>query len=199
MARPKVKINPAWSQVIRRICLDQGISQVALSRSIHLSQQTVSKIAQGKASLTAETAEAIIKVYPEYRFQWLMGLDEYPTEAERSVNILLDKLWSDDQQREQIEKLLIIHGYSVEMLTDPQTGYPVKGNTVLRIAPDTADKKILALAHSSRPQPLISISGPSGKQIRIENDTYSHIWKDISDYARMKMQLLFEREAENDG
>lgn len=199
MARPKVKINPAWSQIIRRICLDQGISQAALSRNINLSQQTVSKIAQGKASLTKETAEAIIKVYPEYRFQWLMGLDEYPTTAECDTNRLLDEWWAGDQQRERVEKLLLVHGYSVERLFDPQTGLPVKGNAVLRIAPDTSDKNILSLAHSARPQVLVSISGADGKQIQIEDDIYAHIWKDISDYARMKIQLLFEREAKSDG
>ena len=199
MARPKVKIDPAWSRVIRQICLDQNVSQAALSRNIHLSQQTVSKIAQGKASLTKETAEAIIKVYPEYRFQWLMGLDEYPTASERDTNRLLDEWWTGDQQRERVEKLLLVHGYSVERLFDPQTGLPVKGNTVLRIAPDTSDNNILSLAHSARPQVLVSISGSDGKQIQIEDDIYAQIWKDISDYARMKIQRLFELEAKNDG
>ena len=128
-----------------------------------------------------------------------MGLDEYPTASERDTNRLLDEWWTGDQQRERVEKLLLVHGYSVERLFDPQTGLPVKGNTVLRIAPDTSDNNILSLAHSARPQVLVSISGADGKQIQIEDDIYAQIWKDISDYARMKIQRLFELEAKNDG
>lgn len=75
MSRKKVKINPIRGERLKKLCEEQKITQVELSDRIHISQQTISKIIQGKANLTEDTAIAIRKEFPTYSFDYLMGYD----------------------------------------------------------------------------------------------------------------------------
>ena len=79
MPRPKVKINPICGKRLKEICDEQNISQSMLSEMIHISQQTISKMINGKSSLTDQTARIIVDCFTEYRMEWLLGYDDYKT------------------------------------------------------------------------------------------------------------------------
>jgi len=79
MPRPKVNINPICGKRLKEICDEQNISQSMLSEMIHISQQTISKMINGKSSLTDQTARIIVGHFTEYRLEWLLGYDDYKT------------------------------------------------------------------------------------------------------------------------
>ena len=83
MGRPKVKINPKWGNNLKTLCAENGISQLTLAEKVSVSQQTISRIIQGRNSLTRDMAERIIDAFPEYRIQWLLGEDDCKTHSER--------------------------------------------------------------------------------------------------------------------
>lgn len=82
MSRPTKDINPKQAENFKRFLADTGISQKELSKTIFISEQQISKIKNGKASLTIDVAEAISRAYPEYRVGWLLGYDEFKTDEE---------------------------------------------------------------------------------------------------------------------
>ena len=82
MARPKVEINPIRGLRLKQICEEQGIKQNHLSKIIHITQQSISNMMTGKATVTIDTVNQVTKVFPEYRKEWLLGLDDYKTEAD---------------------------------------------------------------------------------------------------------------------
>ena len=80
MARKPVKINPIRGKRLKLLIEEQGITQSELKDRIFISQQTISKIINGKANLTETTARIIADAFPgsEYTFEKLMGYDLEP-------------------------------------------------------------------------------------------------------------------------
>lgn len=91
MARRQVKINPIRGERLKTLCKEQGITQAELSERIFLSQQTVSKIVQGKANLTESTAATIVRVFPGYRYDWIMAFDTEPMAFDSPLEF--EKAW----------------------------------------------------------------------------------------------------------
>lgn len=75
MARKKIEINPIRGKRLKELLTAENMTQYELSKKIYLSQQTISKIIQGKVNLTERNAEIIAWHFPAYSFDWLMGYD----------------------------------------------------------------------------------------------------------------------------
>jgi len=79
MSRPKTAINPECGKRLSILIEEQRINQTELANKIPLSQQTISKIINGKANTTAPVAERLKELYPQYTLDWLMGKDSPKT------------------------------------------------------------------------------------------------------------------------
>ena len=112
MARPKVEINPICGKRLKQICREQGITQFQLSQMINLSQQGISAIVNGHASLTGEMANRVIEKFPQYRIEWLLGHDDIPTEeyvqSIKKTMLLRDRLMEEGYNQEIVTSLLRI-------------------------------------------------------------------------------------------
>lgn len=82
------EINPKTGQRVKELCIDLGITQKELADKIHLSEKTVSSMVRGHSGVTRPTAEAIVCCFPEYRIEWLLGIDDVKTKYDMQ---LLDK------------------------------------------------------------------------------------------------------------
>jgi len=80
MPRKKGIIKSLRGKRLKMLIEEQGINQTQLAKLIPISQQTVSKIIQGKANLTEETARRVSELFPGsmYTFEKLMGYDQEP-------------------------------------------------------------------------------------------------------------------------
>ena len=83
MARPTKEINPIRGKRLKQIITEEHTTQKALNKATGISQQAISEMINGKANVTDTTAEAVLKVYPHYRYEWLMGLDDFKTVGEQ--------------------------------------------------------------------------------------------------------------------
>jgi transcriptional regulator with XRE-family HTH domain len=99
--RPTVEINPKQGKRLKELCIEEEITQAQLGREINYSQQTISKIVQGKAPLQPYIAEQIIEKFPSYRREWLLGLDDWKTEEEMQEAIFRIA-WGESEKEEDI-------------------------------------------------------------------------------------------------
>jgi len=88
MGRPRVEIKPIRGKRLKQICEEQGITQQVLSSKIYISQQAISNMVTGQANVTEVTARKVIEYvsneyHYDYRFEWLMGYDDYKTEEDK--------------------------------------------------------------------------------------------------------------------
>ena len=109
MSRPRVKINPKRGKNLKELCADEKISQAELAKKIFVSQQTISKIINGTATLTEQMARAITEKFPKYRIEWLLGYDSFKT-----IDDYISSIVSGQTEIQSIiERLMALHGYRV--------------------------------------------------------------------------------------
>ena len=53
--------------------------QGRFAEMIGITQSAVSEMVNGKRKVTETTAQAIVQAFPKYRFEWIMGYDDFPT------------------------------------------------------------------------------------------------------------------------
>ena len=90
MGRPKGTINPKHKKRLEEFFKEAAnitgkrITQTQISELTNISQQTISKIMRGRNNITETTARLIVDAFPEmeWRYQYLLGLDDYKTEKE---------------------------------------------------------------------------------------------------------------------
>lgn len=76
MARKKVEIQTIRGKRLKELLTSTGITQTKLHEITNMSQQTISKIIQGKANLTDYFADTIVEKFPNVRKSYLMGYDD---------------------------------------------------------------------------------------------------------------------------
>lgn len=88
MSRKKTEINPKRADNIKKLMKWENISQTEFAEITHQTQQNVSRIINLKTPLTEENAREIIKYFPEYRIEWLLGYDDYPTNKDLFLSMV---------------------------------------------------------------------------------------------------------------
>lgn len=81
--RPKKQVDPVCAKrfgiILDELKHQRGISQTEFAKRLNMAQQNVSKLKNGKVVLSKEHAENITEAFPEYRAEWLLGLDDFKT------------------------------------------------------------------------------------------------------------------------
>lgn len=115
MSKPRQEINPQSGERLKNLCKEQGITQTKLAEQINVTPNTLSKICKGKAPLTYRIADAIVKCYPLIRREWLMGLDEYKSQAEKSLAELSNFNTEWQQRLNAVKVLALLSGYEITL------------------------------------------------------------------------------------
>ena len=79
MGRRRVDINPKQAERLKILLDEQNLRHYELANLIFITPQTLSKIINGKASLTEANARLISAKYPQYSAEWLLGFVDYRT------------------------------------------------------------------------------------------------------------------------
>ena len=83
MSKKPTEINPIPAENLKKLIEREKIKQQELADLLFMSQQSISRIIQKKQSLTDQTARAIIKAFPDYRIEWLLGYDDVMTHTDK--------------------------------------------------------------------------------------------------------------------
>lgn len=85
MAKTKQEINPKSAERLKRVYIEHDITQFWLSRETGISQNTLSRIANGKMALSHKVACDIAKVLPDVSPYWLMGESDYSSGKDEMI------------------------------------------------------------------------------------------------------------------
>lgn len=83
--KKKQIINPLPGKRLKQLLNETRTTQKQLSAKIFLSQQTISQIVTGAASLTPSNAQRIVELFPDYSLEWLLGLSDYKNQKEKNI------------------------------------------------------------------------------------------------------------------
>lgn len=118
MAKIKQEINPKCAERLKEMCKMLNTTQTAISEKTYISQNTLSKIAQGKAPMTYNVACAITQQYPSIRLEWLMGVDDFKSEHEKGINEFIQWGEENTSRRNAVKTLALLSGYEIVDLWD---------------------------------------------------------------------------------
>lgn len=111
MAKIKQEINPKCADRLKELCKRFNTTQTAISEATFISQNTLSKIAQGKAPMTYNVACAIASKFPSVHVEWLMGNDDYMTDEEEGICIASSVVVESMSRTKAVRSLLHLSGY----------------------------------------------------------------------------------------
>lgn len=117
---------------LKEFMMEQGIKQDDLAEKLGYKAggRYISLIVTGNRSLTPKKAELIAEKFPPIRAEWLLGKDDYKTEAEKETAFARD--WEKNCKIEDfynsvifpafVERLEDIRGYGLSIKEDPLLG-----------------------------------------------------------------------------
>lgn len=76
MSKYSVTISPKRVERVKELMKREKITQSALAKKIGYTQQGISRMLVAKTGIAESTIEEIVKAYPDYRKEWLMGYDD---------------------------------------------------------------------------------------------------------------------------
>lgn len=116
MSRQRTEINPIRADRVKILMKREKITQTVLADRIYQTQQNVSRIMQKRQPLTEETARLIVKAFPEYRLEWILGYDDFMTHEDYWDNRQTLKDRTADGMWAIIESSLAKHGRSLRFV-----------------------------------------------------------------------------------
>ncbi len=93
MPRKRINPNPLSGQRVKELLKERKAegkqaSQEWLAEQLDISTVYLSDIVRGIKRLTPEMAMKIIKIFPSVRMEWLLGEDDFKTEAARFHSVI---------------------------------------------------------------------------------------------------------------
>lgn len=88
MGRKPMEINKICGKRLKQLLKENNCSQTKLADDLKYSAQHINLLIQGKRRLPEETAIRICRLFYPYRYQWLMGYDDFKTFEEQQESIL---------------------------------------------------------------------------------------------------------------
>lgn len=93
---------------VKKVLGSLGMTQKEFAAEFGYTEQHVSYIIRGKRNLTVEAAQKISQKYPRFRFEWLLGYDDFETEHDK----MAAAVGSLHNAYNHITALIELHGYS---------------------------------------------------------------------------------------
>ncbi len=85
MPKSKTEINPVSIERVKQVINESGMTQKDFAKKVlFYEQQTLSKIVNGKAPFTRESAARIAQYFEDINAAWLMGESNFKTKFEQS-------------------------------------------------------------------------------------------------------------------
>lgn len=81
MSRKRLEVNPIRGERLKMLLIENGVDQKEFAEKIGYTKEHISYIVNGRRNLTEDAAQATIKQFPGTRIEWLMGYDDFKTEA----------------------------------------------------------------------------------------------------------------------
>lgn len=192
MAKSKQEINPKSAIRLKQLYEEHGITQVWLSDKTGISQNTLSRIANGKTALSYTIACEIVKVVPDISVEWLMGTSDFPTDMLKSAFPAFKSLYFKIKNEKAVLAFLKTFGITIEAIVSPDIGNI--STEEFFCLPESKQKDILAATFEEwGSEQYFMIKKSDGEVVkRISGAEKERFIEDICDYVEFKFDKLTE-------
>lgn len=178
----KQDIKPEQGERLKK-CLERiGKTQAQLSAETYISQQTISKIINGKTALSRDNAVLFSRAL-NVRLEYLLLESECMT-TEDIILATGELLGGIDSACNALIEAL---GYKI--INSGERDDRKKITVYLKDTPESISKRI----ETTIPDRIVILETPSGKRRGFESEEIDRMIKDIVDYVRFRCENTFHR------
>lgn len=117
MKRKAERVNPIRGARLKILLSEHHMEQKELADKMGYTKEHISYIVNGRRNLTADAAEAIVKLLPTANIDWLMGYSDFKTDDQRVDTLIRGK----NEITELITRQMALHGYHIVEMKVPPT------------------------------------------------------------------------------
>ncbi len=191
MPKSKTEINPVSIERVKQVINESGMTQKDFAKKVlFYEQQTLSKIVNGKAPLTRESAARIAQYFEDINAAWLMGESDCKTLSEqKDYDYMVEDIqarnqemkdWHDTLQSissleakiKAFELYAVAAGYLLDDLIDEEDEFGLVGNYHFKF--------------------LIDIGRRESVRVPLLIAEEAQIAQEIADFAEFKIKKLIE-------
>lgn len=176
MSRKRIEIDPECGRRLKELLVENGMTQIELSKKLNCEAQHISNIVRGKRSLTLDMAQRIVeRVFPWVLVEWLLGISGCKTQEEK--DIYSKKVWEENYKAELIyDKAFRLFIDGIEDLC----GYGLHSQGTDLLIGD-----------------YIAVSDTNGKKVgAIPAESFDRLRREIENFASYSINLLIKNEME---
>lgn len=177
MSRKRVEVNPIRGERLKMLLIENGVDQKEFADKIGYTKEHISYIINGRRNLTEDAAQAIIKLFPGTRIEWLMGYDDFKTNHEKGWKPFVDSI---NKGRDESERLTKGLAYFLS-LSDYKIVYNDIGKESMPVeeAIEWYTKKLVILKHGER-------------EVYLSPFDLSDLENEILGYIELRLKYLLE-------
>lgn len=115
MGRKRTEINKKGCERLKLLLKDNNMTQREFADLANYSEVHVCGVVNGTRNITEDLARIAAEIFPPTRIQWILGLDDYRTEAEKRNEEFLGAVNESQSRVDAFTVLLRLAGYDVEL------------------------------------------------------------------------------------
>lgn len=194
MARARQEINPKSAERLKQLYQEHEITQFWLSEKTGISQNTLSRIANGKTALSYAVACEIVKVIPDVSTDWLMGSSDFKNKMYETAFPLVKSMRFKRIGERAVLDFLKAYGIVIELneeITPELNGISVEKFMDM---PENKQEGLFSKAiEGFESDKAYVIKTDNGEIIKyISDEQRKHFIQDIVDYVDFKFDKLTE-------
>lgn len=189
MPKSKTEINPVSIERVKQVINESGMTQKDFAKKVlFYEQQTLSKIVNGKAPLTRESAARIAQYFEDINAAWLMGESDCKTLSEqKDYDYMVEDIQAKNQEmKDWNDTLQFISSFEAKIKAFEL--YAVAAGYSLDACLDEEDEFGLIGSHNF----IFLIDGKESVRVPLLINEEVQIAQEIADFAEFKIKKLIE-------
>lgn len=114
MAKRRAVINPIRGERLRQVLSEHKMDQKELAEKMGYTKEHISYIINGKRNLTPEAAESIVKIFPDIRIGWLLGIEDHKTNSDVISAKMNEKIMNLEATETLLKFSIKYSGYDID-------------------------------------------------------------------------------------
>lgn len=179
------KLNQICAERLKQSIKSSGMKNNEVATEAGFTPQHISKLVNGKARLTADTARILANVL-HVKEDYLLGEDDYPTHS-----AMYHSMISEMQKREHLY-IELLEKYGYKIIGNGDTEW--KNVNIFREHIENGEKEEIIRRVTEAPYiKYVLLQSPNGSVKRMDIDRFKTLINDIEDYVKFQIERCFEQ------
>lgn len=178
----------------------KSMTQVEVAEEMGISPIVLNAKLNGKRTLTETDAKIIANLFPPIRYQWILGQDDFETEAQQRLFPPIKSILSRKWEEQAVSAFLGTFNLAFGINSSP-TDQRMTADEFANLPPEQLEKILVDADEFMKSNHAYSLAEiKTGKCLALFGaGEYRAFVRDVNEYVEFKLNKLIERSSDNNG